>query len=178
MGFHSFPNFMYENNINEISKIILFNALVAQIEKDEKPDIIIVGIPGGIMKLNDTITNKFGIFAYEVSQAINPDLVIFSTIYQNFKPEYFKMVNNLLKFRLGYEADYFNISISQFDWDNSFQSKQENYLTTLPDFIDKKIVSYKNVDIPVFNIFNQVDRNNISKNIIERLEDYGQIEII
>lgn len=88
LGFHSFPGFMYNRNLSESEKIILFNNYIKRLENDENPDLIVIGIPGGIMKRNDTFTSYFGIFAYEISQAVTPDYVICSTQYQDFKHEY------------------------------------------------------------------------------------------
>ncbi|HEX2925349.1 MAG TPA: TIGR04066 family peptide maturation system protein [Ruminiclostridium sp.] len=72
LGFHSFPGFMFGNGISEISKISSFNRFIKGLEGDECPDVIIIGVPGGIMPFNNRLPNRYGILAYEVSQAVTP----------------------------------------------------------------------------------------------------------
>ncbi len=72
----SFPGFMFNNNISEADKIYYFNSLVKNIEINEKPDIIIIGIPGGTMPFSNTVVNNFGITAFETFQAVRPDFSI------------------------------------------------------------------------------------------------------
>lgn len=59
LGFYSFPSFMYDSNISEVNKVLMFNRFVRKIEKVEAPDIIIIGIPGGIMPYNRQFTRAF-----------------------------------------------------------------------------------------------------------------------
>ena len=47
-GFHSFPAFMYDPTVDETQKILLFNRFVYAVCREEKPDILLLTIPGGI----------------------------------------------------------------------------------------------------------------------------------
>jgi peptide maturation system protein (TIGR04066 family) len=78
LGFHSFPRFMFGNGISEISKIASFNRFIKSLERDECPDVIIIGVPRGIMPFNNRLPNGYGILAYEVSQAVTPDSTVYS----------------------------------------------------------------------------------------------------
>lgn len=60
-GDHSYPQFMFSKDISEAAKIILFNRYVKKIEQDEKPDIIVIGIPGSVFPYNFEVNNYFGI---------------------------------------------------------------------------------------------------------------------
>lgn len=53
MGFHSFPKFMSATNLSEVEKIVMFNKFVKKIETEESPELIIIGIPGGTMKVSN-----------------------------------------------------------------------------------------------------------------------------
>lgn len=83
-GVFPFPDFMFKAELEKV-KIINFNVFLKSIEYNTKPDLIIVGIPGSIMKFNDNIVNNFGITAIEVSQAVKPDIVVFNV---NYDPNY------------------------------------------------------------------------------------------
>jgi len=178
MGFHSFPEFMYSTTVSEVEKIILFNRLVKQIELIEKPDAIVIGIPGGTMVFNNEYTNKFGIFAFEISQAVNPDFVVFSTLYEDFTPEYFKKISNLTKYKFGFDVDCFNLANTVFDWQKLGSIESDLYLKLSSSFIDEKITNFRNKNIQVYNILNDNDSNMLVENIIEKLSGYGELDII
>ncbi|WP_027628633.1 TIGR04066 family peptide maturation system protein [Ruminiclostridium cellobioparum] len=177
MGFHSFPNFMFDKSISEAEKIISFNRFIKEIEIEESPDLIIIGIPGGTMKLNNEYTHNFGIIAYEVSQALTPDFVLVSSFYENYKPEYFKKISTALKYKFGYEIDCFNLSNVQCHWPNAGEFTELEYLTIDPSFIDKKLKNYKDLKIPLFNIFNSNDSKEIATSIIDKLSYYGEYSL-
>jgi peptide maturation system protein (TIGR04066 family) len=178
MEFHPFPKFMEDKNFTESQKIILFNHFVAKIEKEENPDLIIIGIPGGVAKINNVATNDFGIFAYEVSQAVTPDVVVFSTFYEEFTNDYYSRINNLVKYKLGYEIDCFNLANTKFDWEISYYSKEEVFLTLSSQFIDTKIANSNLEDVTLFNILNIEDSEKMYTFITSRFEEYSEIEII
>lgn len=178
LGFHSFPEFMVNSSMTETQKIVLFNQYVKAIEISENPDVIIIGIPGGVMPFNNEFTNRFGILAYEVSQAIMPDFAIFSTLFEDYSPDYFASLSTSLKFKLGFEVDCFNLSTTKFDWDNSKLQKEMLYITLDSEFINQKLQSYKFLNTPVFNLFDSQDRESMMNFIPEKLGCYGEIKVI
>ena len=76
LGFHSFPDFMFERKYNEIEKITAFNNFVYEIQQNEKTDILILGIPGGIMPYDEKHDNHYGITCFEVFSALRTDFNI------------------------------------------------------------------------------------------------------
>lgn len=176
-GMHSFPSFMMNANTNEYKKVILFNRLVKKIEENESPDIIIIGIPGGILPFSKKFTNKFGILAFEVSQAVSPDFVIISTLYNELDDSYFDKLNNLTKYRFGFEIDCFNMSNTQFNWNTSKSSKKIacNFLDT--EFIDKEVLRYTRYKKPIYHVFNNDDKNKMLKLLIDTLASYSSSEL-
>lgn len=178
MGFHPFPSFMYGNAISDVNKVLMFNRFIKKIEETEEPDIIIIGVPGGIMPFNREFTNKFGLVAFEISQAITPDVVIASLLYEDYKPEGFDTYMNLVKYKLGFEVDFFNIANMQFDWKRANQEHVKSYTSLDYKFIDEKKTKYTKSKIPVFNILNKDDSDTIAKQTIEKLTGYGNVQIV
>ena len=178
LGFHSFPEFMFNGTLPETNKIVFFNHLIKQIENEERPDVIIIGIPGGIMPFNNRLTNRFGILAYEVSQALEADCAIFSCHYAEYDISYFKGISDLVKYKLGFEVSCYNISNVMYDWVNSKQENKNNYTTLDSTFIDKKLNLYSKLEIPVFNAQNTDGAWNMSEHIINKLADYGNSQCI
>jgi len=176
-GFHSFPWFMRSTSINEIDRIILFNHYVKQIELRENPDIIIIGIPGGISPFSNELHNNFGVHAFQISQAVKPDAVIFSLLYADFSPDYFQSLSNKINHKFGYEINCFNLSNNLFDMNASVFEKRFMYAKLDTGLVDNKTEYYRKLQIPVYNILNSQDSNNISRHIFDILSSYGNREL-
>ena len=178
IGFHSFPEFMYKSSIADEKKIFAFNHYLKELEIEESPDVLIVGIPGGVMRLNDSFTGRFGIMAYEVSQAVTPDVAVFSTLYEDVQPDYFEKVSMSIKYKLGFDISCYNLSNVKFDWDVAKDSEKESYLLLDSSFIQKRIPKFNMLKTPVFNILNDRDKGNMASFLIDTLSYFGEVESV
>lgn len=178
LGFYSFPKFMYSCSLSEREKICLFNHYIKNIELKEKPDIIIIGCPGGIMKVNDSFTGDFGIMACEISQAVTPDVGVLSTFYEDFMPIYFSKISTLVKYKLGFDINCYNLSNIKFDWEAANENKKESYLIVDSGFVDSKKTLFNQLQTQVFNILNSNDRDNMANHIINILSYYGEVRSV
>lgn len=175
---HSFPDFMYSNQISEEAKIILFNYYVKYIENTENPDVIIVGVPGGIIPYNNNFTEGFGIIAYEISQAIKADVVIFSTLCENLESGFLEAVTNTYKYKFGENIDCINIANSAVNIENSELSGKLQFNSIDWTYVDKKKIQCKCNDVDIYNCFNEDDMNAMVKLVIDKLVTYGENESI
>jgi peptide maturation system protein (TIGR04066 family) len=166
---------MYSTCLPETKKIILFNNYIKKIEIEEQPDIIVIGIPGGLMPFNKEFYNNFGIFAFEISQAIFPDIAIFSTLYGDYLPIYFEKISLSIRYKLGFEVDFFNLSNNKFDWKGSKDAKSMQYLTLDSELVDLKTQNFKKNNLPVTNILNQEDAKALTDNVIKKLTGNADI---
>jgi peptide maturation system protein (TIGR04066 family) len=167
-GFHSFPRFMFDK-IYESQKITFFNHYVKSLEKEENPDVIIIGIPGGIMPYNGNFTNKFGITAFEVSNAIKPSYTVFSLLFNDYKKEYFELMQANVRNKFGYDIDCFNLGSKLFEVTDSQENKTEIYSNM--DQIKIKDIKFKldQFDLPIYNILETADVEKMSEHIINSL---------
>ncbi len=181
LGFHSFPRFMYSNSVSESTKVLLFNNYVKKIELEEAPDIILIGIPGGIMPLYDDAASGFGILAFEISQAVVPDFTVFSVPFEDqLDKDYFRKISRLLKYRFGLDVSCFNIANKQVDWVQVDQEGKESYCKVHQDLIEKKIKDL-NKDMEYqsyFNILNPDDALKMSTILIDTLCKYAEVQSI
>ncbi|APF27497.1 hypothetical protein NPD7_697 [Clostridium sporogenes] len=180
MDFHSFPQFMYSTEITEEEKVIYFNNFIKNIELNDNSDVIIIGIPGGIMPFNDKYTNGFGILAYEISQAVKADAAVFTTLYEDYNKEYFESIDNTIKYKFGFEIDCYNLSNIQFDW-MKFENLNERFYITLDyNFISKKkdkLNSYK-LNKPIYNILEEKGNIDMAQYLINRLSEDENYNIV
>ena len=177
LGFHSFPDFMFCNTLPETKKILLFNRFVKGIEQNENPDVIIIGIPGGTGIYDKTVTNKFGIIAYEVSSALTPDASVLSIPYGNLTPESLQILRLSAKFKFGFEPDCYNIVNARID---SQDSKILNKV--MLNWFDAKaikgLLNYNVLGNGIFNILCDEDGNSMANFIVDKLSAHSEIEYI
>ncbi len=178
LGFHSMPSFMFDNSVSETDRIILFNHYVKNVEMKESPDVIIIGVPGAIMALNNNINNGFGILAYEMCLAVTPDSSVLSYYYEDYNEEYFSDFVNMFKYKFECQLDCFNLSNIKIDWQSSRFRNKMDYLSFDSKFIDEKKKKYKSIRTPVFNVLNYDDAKNMAELIIKKLCEYGETECI
>lgn len=174
-GFHSFPTFMYESGLREEDKIVMFNRFIKAIEEKEDPDLIIIGIPGGIMSINKEFTEGFGILAYLTSQAVKPDATILSLIYEDYNELYYNEIEKMMRYRLGCLVDCYNLSNIKFDYMESKSINEKCYTVIDSSFINKKILDCKDYNKPIFNIMDIESRNEMVKKVIDTLANESEI---
>lgn len=168
-GFHSFPLFMSEP-MDNTERILLFRKYVKYIEQQEQPDIIVVGIPGGIMGVNRKHHFDFGMTAYMVSQAVEPDYVIMNMLYsQNYTKEQLEEINQCCKYKLNFEIDSFHLSNSFFD-PPSLKSEQLV-------FIKMGNRKYPNRIERLYDLLNPTDMDKAFEVMIAKLSSYNVNQI-
>lgn len=85
---YSFPEEMFDKKYSDTQKIIFFNNYIRRIEVNEKPDVIVIGIPGEMMPLNEIHNGHFGIMPFLIGNAVRCDYAILN-IYSNFSSKEF-----------------------------------------------------------------------------------------
>ncbi len=176
LGFHSLPLFLWEER-SETEKIYLFNQYVKNIEIHEHPDVIIIGIPGGIMAQSDQNSTFFGITAYEISNAVAPDAAVFCTYYAGWKPAYFEKMCEVIKYRLGCVADCFVLSNARIDWNGSADTANDSRFYHIGQRkVEQRKAELSEVSPPVFDILQQEDREKVAGLLLDKLMEYAAID--
>lgn len=169
-GVISFPEFMFDKGISEVDKIYMFNRFIKYIELTNESDVIIIGVPGGIMQYNNQIDNKFGVVAFEVFQAVTPDVSVVSIYHEMYTEEFFEVLINSVKYRLGFNVDAFNIVSRQIDWIEMINANPHkiSLLSINSEFLNKRLKECSNLtNIPLFN---SIDENSM-KMLVQLLID-------
>lgn len=171
-GIHSFPTFMFGNELDEESKIINYNHFVKKLEDEEKPDIVIIGIPGGILPVSDKHPEYFGIFAFEVFHAVKSDVLLFCLHNNNYTKEYFDEVQKLCKYRFHSKIDAFVIARHAYD---SFSLETEGslkYLSFTNEEVEKRILNYPE------NVYGNSTYEKLAEYVLDLLAEYGEYQIM
>lgn len=91
-------------------KIILYNNFVKKIEEEEKPEVIINGIPGEIMPISKVQPGHFGIHAFQILNAVNPDFLIMGLYGNVISDKYVKELKQIMKYKFVANIDCFYLS--------------------------------------------------------------------
>lgn len=163
LDIHSFPYFMFEK-ISETTKIDYFRQYINYINKTEKPDIIIIAIPGASIKFNEKIPLFYGITNFLASLAFTPDYSIVSV------PLGIWNISDLYKHRFGYEISCCMVSNTKIYYDpleheNELLYEIHNYEKT-----DELIKNYSNDSKDIhFNTFSKEDFKTMTNSLINVL---------
>lgn len=171
-GIHGFPDFMYGNQLDETAKIINFNHYLKRLELEEKPEIMIVGVPGSIMPVSKTHPEHFGVFAFEVLQAIKSDMLIFCLHHNIYRNQYFEELKNLSKYRFQTQIDAFVIGNDSYD---SFSIEAEGNLKYLS--FDNQTVSEAMKTYPT-NVYHRQAYDRLAQNVLETLAEYADYQVM
>lgn len=167
-GFHSFPEFVYKNDTTITNKILNFNRFINYISLDEKPDVIIIGVPGGIYPYDDVFHNDFGIINYIVSNAISSDFTVLTALNVDNKNEFADSMITSLKYKFNYDLDCFFLSNTTINWIETKSTKNLTYMI-LP--LEK--VKQSTLDFDYYNIFDINDREQFKDLVVETLQGYS-----
>ena len=136
-GVHAFPEFMY-SDMKEDKKILYFNAICKNIEYFEKPDVFIIGVPGGAVPYNNTFTNFFGILPYEVTQAVEPDYIVTIIPYGEYEEQFFEELGGMVKYRLGCNNISYGMTNCFIDINSSKQENKVQYCNLKFEDVEKR----------------------------------------
>lgn len=177
-GFHSFPDFMLNPEISENKKPLLFNRYIKNLAENEKPDVIIIGVPGSIQSFNEKHTNHFGILPYLVFQSVLVDFLVMCTFYESSSPEFLEEVFNLCKYRLSCEVDVYHMSNLFFDMDEILE-KGLIFTNKLPlEMVERTIEEkYSESRLPVINIHQKDSADKLYNMILDKLSNDVKIMI-
>lgn len=176
LGMHPLPDFMFDASISETEKILSYSHYIKQIELNENPEVIIIGIPGGVFRFSKTKHNHFGITAFEISNALTCDCAVLCSPYLDYSLDYFQSISNAIKEKLGFPITYHHIAARIYENNVALPSEAFNWLTLNEAYIDRKIQSYKRND--VYNLLKQVDIELLTGRIIDQLSDIPNVKSI
>lgn len=135
-GFHAFPNIFFSNELSIREKIIGLNRYLYHKYLLEKPEVMIIGLPGGIMPLNSVRYEELGEMAYLISQAVTPDCSVLCSYAVSLTADYINKIKQICQFRLG--APVNNLVISNTEIELSLEDRTMRFHTIGPEQVLSK----------------------------------------
>ena len=167
-GYFNPSSILYSTTITEPEKIMKLNVYLRAIEILTRPDVIIAEAPGAVMPYNDLTPNGYGIYAYIMCQAFQPDSFVLCTTYDMAK-------NALLEMFAEYTVSRFNAPIAAVHVSNAVVdgAELENKKVLTAGYINLRLVETflehhgKDSVIPITNV-NTDDGLGLSSIILNR----------
>jgi peptide maturation system protein (TIGR04066 family) len=166
-GFDPIPDF---SEYPLWKKVYAYNDLFYEKCRQDNSDVIIIGVPGGIMPITSYACERFGEEALAISFAAKPDIAIFSSYFVIPNQEYFDIYNNFMRFRLGANNVIFHLSNTKTITDAEYN--QISYLTLESGFVLDEI-KHKSprFSSQFFNALITESAKTTYKGIIEKLQE-------
>lgn len=168
-GIYSMPGFIFDHSVGETEKIIKLNHYVKEIEIREEPDVLLVGVPGAVLPLDEINHNEFGILAYEISFAVPCDAAVICMPYQSqFNGNYSQLAEDM-KNRFGFRVEGIHMAAVVQDAQEFYAEKKLSYVS-----IEQKVVDRKMSEIhsdSVWNIRSEQGAERAVSRIIDVLSD-------
>ena len=158
--------------VDENEKIIAYNNYIKYLSEIDKPDIFVLGVPGGILPITRRQPEHFGIFAFEVFNSVKPDYMIFNLYNADVERKYLSEMKMLMKYRFDVDIDAFYIS---------------NYIQdglSLNTFMPIKYIRQEQQDVEEKwekfgeGIYYKSKITLLVENLIQTLNGYKEIEIL
>ena len=83
VGMHTLPDLLFDENISFPGKVYALNRYVYDLCASYKPDVLVLGVPGGIVSLADKTTNFFSEIPLIVTAALHVDFSILTFYYRS-----------------------------------------------------------------------------------------------
>lgn len=175
-GYNTLPELYYNETPNAL--LHSWNQFLKTCEEQQNLDLIIVSIPNGAIKFSEKVPGGCGIFPFILSQSVLPDYVILKVPYNNAPSDYYKEIYNSILGMLNVDIDAIVMSDDELyaeDYVNlgrlGFKKRTE---TKVCEYVEEFLG--KNIDCSCCAYYKDIEK--IKENIIERLGEYGEIEIL
>ena len=163
------PEFM-NWDISAENKILMLNHFIYEIEKNEKPDVIIMQVPGNTVRLDRFSERKFEMGSYIYGQACTPDIFIQTVPINMCETSLLNKIRDESLKRFGFNIDIFWIT-------NCFvDSSRAKYLGSVKEFyVSKNSFQRKIKEMDIihqkYNYFNIDSITSIFNYIVDELGD-------
>jgi len=177
-GVHSLPSFMLDKSMDDAEKIQAYRRYVLSIERHEKPDIMIIGVPGGIIPFTERLHNGYGIVPFLISNAVHPDMTVFCmNHWDHMVEDLYKSFENSLRYRLGCSLDCICISRNELDWSKASRHDTEFFLR-YEGKLDGILQETRAINPHTYDFSKQLDLEKMTQFIIETLSGDQQAYVM
>lgn len=106
----NYPNSFLNDNLSIENRIIELNKYIRTVIEVEKPNVLIIQIPKGMILYNNYFMNSFGSHAFMISEAAQSDYFVCTSSSNVISSEYFKKISEYFEKKFDSPIDCLHIS--------------------------------------------------------------------
>ena len=164
-GFHPFPAFMFGNYL-EADKVYAFHQYICELEEKENPDLIILAVPGGIIKDETDSAKDFNGLPFEVINAIQIDYLALAVMENEVENRIYDKLCNILLYKYDTPIDAYCVSNIRINSESVLNLGTDTIYDILP-LNCLSDISKDKVDFPFYLIHDGAD----ILQVVSELED-------
>lgn len=150
-------------------KVYLYNKLFWGKCESEKPDVIVIGVPGGVMPISSVFHEMFGETALSLAFAARPDISLLSYYFTLPTQKYFDLHKKFMRFRFCAGNLFFHASNTNHILDNDMG--RQSYLTLKSEAVLEKLSQHdKSLSSQLFNSLIQQSSVEAYRNVVQKLQ--------
>lgn len=176
---NNYPPVLFKTEMSIPDRIYFLNHYIQSIDALQKPDIILLELPGGILPQPKVTDNDFGVYSYMIGQAVLWDYFICAIPFgANLKGDKYVDIASACRERFGAAIDCYHMSNTCLNDDAIIQGRVLSYFHIGIQDVDNNIVQIKNrfpnLEIPIYNLNCEVDFNRAVSHMCETLSQYSE----
>lgn len=153
-----------------IQTIERLNNYIANIERSECPELILIQLPGALMKFDNIIKADFGIYSYMFSLAASPDLLVCCTLCNALDDQFLASIETELERKLRVPSVVYCLSNVILNNSKSLEFKSPQYYRLSPREIEEELVkTEQELSRRVYSVKRKDDRKILSNRILSDL---------
>lgn len=169
LGCIALPDFVYaKQGLEEKHRVLGFNHWLYKLAKTKRPDVIVLEIPGPLMKITPFFFEGIGETAFCLANAIRADIGILSVYADKYTKEYLEELKMICKYRLNIPVKHIHVAATRMNY-------LPGELSTELNVVDAKrakemaVAELKNSESKVFSSFSDEDSYIVANEIIDEL---------
>lgn len=128
-------------------KILGFNRFIYDISKKERPDLILIDVPGGIMNMSSLDGTCSGEYALTITAAVDADSAILSIPAHQISNELLVQLKNICRYR--YTVNLIGVAMSSVAVMQELSENRTEYFSLPPEFVNRKYIEGNHFLLPV-----------------------------
>lgn len=173
IGEKIYPDFLFNQGYSVTQRILKWNQYLFELCEREKPDLLILGLPGAIMPMNNKILNEFGEIPFIISNGIRIDVgVLCSYFHEKVDQKYLFEYKNYCKYKLNCDVKWICVSNSSCRFNPDSEESVLEYLHYEPERADEMVVEAGSGEkIILFNVLNESKREEMLQQLYNELTE-------
>ena len=167
-GASVFPPIVDSTNYTFEQQVRGINSFIKSVELRGNLDLIIIDVPGAILKYNRHIPNGYGYAPFLISNAVVPDLSIISLYCGYYEKEHIEEIKKSCLYRMGVNVNYFHLSSNVCQY--NLEANRLEYFSIGQDYVDE-LVEKNKANGAFFNVTDINKREEIFQQMLNELHN-------